>query len=156
MSRSDSIGQRTRQNGVGSHIDAVSLEILALTSITERGYWGIELGGHTHQSMGDFLGNLNSNASRYWDLSANFDLGKGYALTPHIGRQTVPNQTSTTVTGNAADYTDYSLALAKDFGNGLVLSATAITTNADQTFYTDSKGKFLGRSVTTVGLKYTF
>ena len=48
VSRSDSIGQRTRQNGVGSHIDAVSLEILALTSITERGYWGIELGGHTH------------------------------------------------------------------------------------------------------------
>ena len=46
--RSDSIRQRTEQNGVGSHIDAVSLEILALTSITERGYWGIELGGHTH------------------------------------------------------------------------------------------------------------
>ena len=46
--RSDSIRQRTKQNGVGSHIDAVSLEILALTSITERGYWGIELGGHTH------------------------------------------------------------------------------------------------------------
>jgi hypothetical protein len=52
VSRSDSIGQRTRQNGVGSHIDAVSLEILALTSITERGYWGIELGGHTHYRSG--------------------------------------------------------------------------------------------------------
>ncbi len=48
--RSDSIRQRTKQNGVGSHIDAVLLEILALTSITERGYWGIELGGHTHPS----------------------------------------------------------------------------------------------------------
>lgn len=108
------------------------------------------------QSMGDFLGNLNSNASRYWDLSANFDLGKGFTLTPHIGRQTVPNQSSTTMTGNAADCTDYALTLAKDFGRGLVLSASAIATNADQTFYTDSKGKFLGKSVTVVGLKYTF
>ena len=53
--RSDSIRQRTKQNGVGSHIDAVSLEILALTSITERGYWGIELGGHTHDRTGPVL-----------------------------------------------------------------------------------------------------
>ena len=52
---SDSIRQRTKQNGVGSHIDAVSLEILALTSITERGYWGIELGGHTQQNLLDKL-----------------------------------------------------------------------------------------------------
>ena len=34
-----------------------------------------------NQSMGDFLGNLNSSGSRYWDLSANFDLGSGFTLT---------------------------------------------------------------------------
>ena len=82
VSRSDSIGQRTRQNGVGSHIDAVSLEILALTSITERGYWGIELGGHTQPGPGsryllvikaehmdavrDFLGNNKTLAEGEW------------------------------------------------------------------------------------------
>jgi uncharacterized protein (TIGR02001 family) len=106
-----------------------------------------------NQSLGDFLGNPNSNASRYWDLSANFDLGQGYTLTPHAGRQSIPN-----VTGNAADYTDYALTLAKDLGQGLLLSASAIATNADQVFYTDSYGdkKYLGKSTLVLGLKYSF
>jgi uncharacterized protein (TIGR02001 family) len=113
------------------------------------------------QSMGDFLGNLNSNASRYFDLSANFDLGGGYTLTPHVGRQTVPNQNLTNafvnLTGNAADYTDYSLTIAKDFGNGLALSATATGTNATEGgFYTDLKGKFIAKNAVLVGLKYSF
>lgn len=51
VSRSDSIRQRTKQNGVGNHIDAVLLEILAVTSITKRDYWGIELGDHTQHRL---------------------------------------------------------------------------------------------------------
>lgn len=111
-----------------------------------------------NQSVGDFLGNLNSNGSRYWDLSANFDLGNGYTLTPHIGRQTIPNQTNTSATkiGNAADYSDAALTLAKDFGNGLVATAAAVATSVDNEFYTDTKGKILGKSTLVVGLKYSF
>lgn len=82
------------------------------------------------QSMGNFLGNNNSNASRYLDLTANFDLGNGYTLTPHVGRQTIPN-----VVANAADYNDYALTLAKDFGNGITGTVAYYATNADQTFY---------------------
>lgn len=110
------------------------------------------------QSMGDFLGNLNSNGSRYWDFSAAFDLGNGYTLTPHVGRQTIPNQTNASATkiGNAADYTDYALTLAKDFGNGLVATAAAIATDVDNEFYTDTKGKVLGKSTLVVGVKYSF
>ena len=102
------------------------------------------------RSFGDFLGNLKSSGSQYLDLSANFDLGSGFVLTPHLGRQTIPNQ------GGQGDYTDYSLTLAKDFGNGLALSAAAIGTNATKTFYTDTKGRFLGKSTLVVGLKYSF
>lgn len=109
-----------------------------------------------NQSVGDFLGNLNSNASRYWDLSATFDLGNGYTLVPHVGRQTIPNQSSTTKTGNAADYNDAALTLNKDFGGGLTGLVSAMSTDAEQNFYTDSKGKFLGKSVLLVGAKYTF
>ena len=109
-----------------------------------------------NQSMGDFLGNLNSNGSRYWDLSAAFDLGSGFTLTPHVGRQTIPNQNSATNTGNAADYTDYALTLAKDFGNGLSATAAAMSTDAKENFYTDANGRFLGKSVFLVGVKYTF
>ncbi len=101
------------------------------------------------QSVGDFLGNANTSRSRYLDLSANFDLGNGFTLTPHVGRQTVKNL-------SIANYTDYALTLAKDLGNGLVVSATATDTNGKESFYTDSKGKFLAKRAFLVGLKYSF
>lgn len=103
------------------------------------------------RSLGNFIANPNSSGSAYLELAATFDLGNGYALTPHIGRQSIPN-----VPANAGDYTDYALTLTKDFGNGLALSIAAMGTNADKPFYTDLKGKFLADSVATVGLKYSF
>lgn len=108
------------------------------------------------QSLGDFLGNLNSNGSRYLDLSATFDLGSGYTLVPHIGRQTVPNQSSATKVGNAADYSDVALTLNKDFGGGITGLVSAQSTDAEQNFYTDANGRFLGKSVLLVGVKYSF
>ena len=102
------------------------------------------------RSSGDFLGNLNSSGSSYFDLSANFDLGNGFTLTPHIGRQKVANLPT-------ANYTDYALTLAKDFGNGLALTLAATSTNATGGgFYTDVNGKFLGKSALVLGLKYSF
>lgn len=107
------------------------------------------------RSSGDFLGNTNSSGSQYFDLNANFDLGNGYTLTPHIGRQKIPGQ----IPSGVGDYTDYSLAIAKDFGNGLVASAAAIGTNTNKgvgTFYRDTNGKDLGKNTVVVGLKYNF
>jgi uncharacterized protein (TIGR02001 family) len=111
-----------------------------------------------NQSSGDFLGNLNSNGSRYWDFSANFDLGNGYTLTPHVGKQTIPNQSAGTMVGNAGDYTDYALTVAKDMGNGFVVSAAAIATDAKQEFYFNGNGdqKLIGKSGMVVGVKYNF
>jgi uncharacterized protein (TIGR02001 family) len=102
-----------------------------------------------NRSAGNFLGNLNSSGSGYTDLSANFDLGNGYTLTPHIGHQTVANTVN-------ADYTDYSLTIAKDLGNGLVVSASAIGTDAKSSFYTDLRGKLIAKEALVVGLKYSF
>ncbi|MDE2618044.1 MAG: TorF family putative porin [Burkholderiales bacterium] len=112
-----------------------------------------------NQSLGDFLGNVNSNGSRYWDLSAAFDLGNGFTLTPHIGRQTIPNNFGTN--GKSADYTDYALTLAKDMGKGVTLTAAYITTNADDTFYVNQSaplgdGKMIAKAGAVVGVKYTF
>lgn len=109
-----------------------------------------------NQSMGDFLGNVNSNGSKYWDLTANFDLGNGYTLTPHVGRQSIPNQVA-----NVADYTDYALTLAKDFGNGFTGTVAYYATNADQTFYVNQgspvgDGKYIGKSGAAIGVKYSF
>lgn len=108
------------------------------------------------QSLGDFLGNLNSNGSRYLDLSATFDLGSGYTLVPHIGRQTIPNQSSATKVGNAADYNDVALTLNKDFGGGITGLVSAQATDAEQNFYTDANGRFLAKNVLLVGVKYSF
>ncbi len=127
---------------------------------TTEAYVGVSYGPVTlkyFQSFGDFLGNLNSNGSRYWDLSANLDLGNGLSLVPHVGRQTVPNQTSGTTVGTAADYTDYALTLNKDFGKGLSASIAAVGTDAkDGGFYSQSDGRFLAKSGVFLGVKYTF
>jgi uncharacterized protein (TIGR02001 family) len=103
-----------------------------------------------NRSLGNFLGNLDSHGSQYFDLNATFDLGNGFSLVPHVGRQLIPNQA---LPGN---YTDYSLALAKDMGSGFVLTAMAVGTNAERSFYTDFNGRFLGRGTLVVGAKYTF
>ena len=101
------------------------------------------------RSFGDFLGNPGSSGSDYLELAAAFDLGSGYSLTPHIGHQRVKN------TANA-NYTDYSLTVAKDFGNGLSASAAAIGSDSKRVFYTDLNGKYIGNSTIVLGVKYSF
>ncbi len=115
------------------------------------------------RSAGRFLGNLNSSGSSYFEVNASFDLGNGLTLSPHVGYQRVPNQNNTNAitgevkTGNAANYTDYALTLAKDLGNGLTLSGTIMDTTAKKGgFYTDLKNRFIADSQLVVGLKYAF
>ena len=103
------------------------------------------------QSTGNFIANPNSQGSRYFELAATFDLGGGFTLTPHVGRQTIPNQTN-----DAGDYTDFSLALGKDFGGGLTGSLTAYSTDTKDAFYKVGTFDNLGKSGLAVGIKYTF
>lgn len=106
------------------------------------------------RSVGNFVANPNSSGSAYVEVAANFDLGNGFSLTPHVGRQTITNVT--VPFSNAGDYTDYSLTLAKDFGSGLSATLAAVGTNAEKGFYTDTRGNFLGKSALLVGVKYSF
>jgi uncharacterized protein (TIGR02001 family) len=104
------------------------------------------------RSMGDFLGNINSNGSDYWDLSATLDLGNGFSLVPHVGKQVVTN-------GSVYNYSDYSITLGKDFGNGLTASFALVGTDANQMAYSNTNpadGKFLGKSGAFAGVKYSF
>jgi len=102
-----------------------------------------------NRTMGNLLGNLNSGGSSYWDLSAGFDVGNGFTVTPHIGHQTVRNL-------SVASYTDYSLTGTKDFGNGFSASVAYVGSNARKSFYTDFNGKFIGNDTVVVGVKYTY
>jgi uncharacterized protein (TIGR02001 family) len=101
------------------------------------------------QSTTNLFGFADSKGSGYFDVTANFDLGDGMTLSPHVGHQSVKHN-------SAASYTDYSLTLAKDF-SGLVVSGALIGTDANKTTYASPvNGKFLGKSMLVVGLKKTF
>jgi uncharacterized protein (TIGR02001 family) len=108
---------------------------------------GVVTAKYSH-ALTNVFGTPNSKNSYYLDLSAAFDLGNGFTLVPHVGRQMVKNT-------DVATYTDYALTLSKDLGNGLSASAAVVGTDADKDFYTLNE-KFNGKSGVTVGLKYTF
>ncbi len=103
------------------------------------------------QATSNFIANPNSTGSNYLEVAAAFDLGNGFSLTPHVGRQVITGQA-----GNAGDYTDYALTLGKDFGNGLSMSLAAMTTDAKDSFYKVPGFDNLGKNVVQLGLKYTF
>jgi uncharacterized protein (TIGR02001 family) len=103
------------------------------------------------RSVSNFVANPSSSGSAYLEVAATFDLGGGFSLVPHVGYQSIPN-----VVGDAGNYTDYSVALSKDFGGGLSATVTAIGTNAKKAFYTDTKGNFLGKDGVVFGVKYSF
>jgi len=112
----------------------------------------------------NFLGNANSSGAKYYDLSLNFDLGDGMTFVPHIGMQKIPNIVATGSPATNGDYTDYSLTLNKDFGNGWSASLAYVGTNAQKGgFYQTVSGsnpegvnRFLGSNTGVVGVKYTF
>ena len=97
----------------------------------------------------NLFGFADSKNSYYVDLNATFDTGFwGLTVTPHIGYQKVKNN-------SAADYTDYSLALGKDFGNGLTRLA-GLGRHRHQRLRLRPNGKNLGKSSAVLGVKYSF
>ncbi|MCI4439623.1 uncharacterized protein (TIGR02001 family) [Tibeticola sediminis] len=110
--------------------------------------YGMFTAKYSH-SVSNLFGTPNSKNSGYLDLSAAVDLGNGMTLTPHVGHQRIKNF-------SAGSYTDWSLTLAKDFGNGLTGTVAAVGTDADKTVYFTPSGKFTGRNALVLGLKYSF
>jgi len=123
----------------------------AVNANTDEAYGAVTYGPATLKysyAFSDLFGNYNSKGSSYLDLSATFDLGEGYSLVPHAGHQKIKNST--------LSYTDVSLTLNKDLGDGLSASLTAIATNVkDNAGYTVN-GYNTAKSAAVVGLKYTF
>jgi uncharacterized protein (TIGR02001 family) len=140
-----------RYEYVGNKLANVSGSVNANTNeVYGAVTYGLFTAKYSH-SLSDVFGNPNTKNSYYLDLSANFDLGDGYTLTPHVGRQSFKNNSQ-------ISYNDYSLTLAKDLGNGLAVTGALVDTNADksQAVYKTPAGKFTGKSGVVVGLKYSF
>jgi uncharacterized protein (TIGR02001 family) len=132
---------------------------MAVSPNTNELYAAATLGAVTlkySRSSGNLFGFAASKGSTYLDMTANFDLGEGYTLAPHLGYQSVKGAGNSTFS-----YTDYALTLAKDLGNGLSATAAVIGTDAktDAYYYAASPTaahKQLGKAAVVIGLKYTF
>jgi uncharacterized protein (TIGR02001 family) len=98
-------------------------------------------------ALTNLFGFVDSDGSGYLDITANFDLGGGWSVAPHIGRQTVRNN-------RAFGYTDYSIGVTKDLGGGFSASASVIGTNSK--VYVSPALKNLGASGLVLGAKYSF
>jgi len=96
-------------------------------------------------STTNLFGAPDSKGSGYLDVSATFELGEGFNLVPHVGHQKVKHN-------SAASYTDYSLAVTKDWG-GFSFSAAYVDTDI---VVIGGKGKDLGKSGLVVSVKKAF
>lgn len=135
-----------RYEYVGNKYEAVT----GTNANTDELYGALTYGPATvkySHSVSDLFGNPNSDGSGYLDISATFDLGSGYSIVPHLGRQYIAKTPG-------GSYTDYSLTVAKDFGNGISATAAVVGTNAGG-FYTVN-GKELGKDGVVLGVKYSF
>ena len=100
-------------------------------------------------SVSNLFGFSDSKGSGYLDLSASFDLGGGYFLAPHVGYQKVRNN-------SAADYTDVSLTVSKEFFPGLTVALAGYANDTEGSTYVASGGKYLGRKGVALSAKYAF
>jgi uncharacterized protein (TIGR02001 family) len=118
------------------------------TEIYGAGTFGPATLKYSH-AVTNLFGFSDSKNSYYVDLSAAFDLGSGWSLTPHVGYQKVKNN-------SGFSYTDYSLTLGKDFGNGFTVTGAVVGTDADKSGYVTPAGRFTGRTGLVASAKYSF
>lgn len=115
--------------------------------------YGLVTAKYSHAVTNTF-GNPDSKNSFYAELAAGFALPYDMTLTPHIGYQKIKGPYS-----DGATYTDYSLALSKDF-SGFLVTASIVGTDADKGFYVPganaNSSKFLGKTAGVLSVKYTF
>jgi uncharacterized protein (TIGR02001 family) len=102
-------------------------------------------------SVDDLFSVPDTKNSWYIDGQATFDLGGGWGIVGHIGRQKVKNW-------DDASYTDYKLGATKDIG-GFVFGAAYVDTNAKDGAwtYTDARKTMnIGKSGVVLSVAKTF
>jgi uncharacterized protein (TIGR02001 family) len=97
-------------------------------------------------AISNLFGFTDSKNSGYLDASVNQDLGEGYTLNLHAGRQKVKNHSD-------FSYTDWKVGATKDFGVASVALAY-IKTTSDA--YTAPNGKNLGKGGLVLTVSKTF
>lgn len=102
------------------------------TEVYLGGSWKMLSVKYSHTVSDYFVGwggaGIKTRGSNYLELNASHDLGNGWGLLGHIGKQEVKNVPT-------ASYTDWKVGVTKDVGFGAVTLAYS-DTDADKTAYT--------------------
>jgi len=97
----------------------------------------------------NLFGFVDSDNSGYLDIGVNLDVGNGFTLQLHAGRQEVENNP-------ASDYNDWKIGVSRSFALATV-SLAYLGTNASQTAYASPlDGKFTGRDALQLTVGRTF
>jgi uncharacterized protein (TIGR02001 family) len=130
---------QTGGNYNGMMVNPNTTEIYAAQNYTLGPVTGF---GKVSYGLTNIFGIPNSSGSYYLDLTSNYDTGFwGLSLNGHIGYQYVAGQPATasggatTVGAGTLSYTDWKLGVTKDFGGGLALSASYVSTNANANWW---------------------
>jgi uncharacterized protein (TIGR02001 family) len=99
-------------------------------------------------STTNLFGTADSKNSKYLDVGANLDLGSGFTLNLHAGRQLVANNGGST-------YNDYKIGVSKDLGFA-TLSLAAIGTDTKAPVLSPVGNKDLGKTGAVLTLSKTF
>jgi len=129
-------------------------DVTTANASTDEGYGALTYGAYTFKvsyAFSNLFGTAKSDGSVYYDLSAAFDLGSGYSVVPHVGRQEIAGPG----TNKDYSYTDYSVTLAKDLGKGLSATIAAVGTDGKASLY-KVNGRQLEAATVVLGVKYTF
>ena len=156
---------QTGGNYNGNMLNPNTTEIYAAQNYTLGPVTGF---GKVSYGLTNIFGIPNSNGSYYLDLTSNFDTGFwGLSLNGHIGYQYVAGQPVTSgpllQSENNLSYTDWKLGVTKDFGGGLSLAASYVSTNANPNWWNTwssttsaQKTSSAGRGGAVVSLTKTF
>ncbi len=98
------------------------------------------------RSTTNLFGTANSKGSGYLDVGADFDVGSGFILNLHAGRQEVRHNSQ-------YSYTDYKVGVTKDLG---VATVSLAWIKANTSAYLNPEGKNLGKSGAILTVSKTF
>jgi len=144
---------QTGGNYNGMMLNPNTTEIYAAQNYTLGSVTGF---GKVNYGLTNVFGIPNSTGSYYLDLTSNFDTGFwGLSLNGHIGYQYVAGQPVTSgplLQGqNNLSYTDWKLGVTKDFGGGLSLAASYVSTNANPNWWNTWSSTTTGATTSSAG-----
>ncbi|GAB3100640.1 TorF family putative porin [Lysobacter terrae] len=117
--------------------------------VTVAAFKGATIGAKYSYAVTDLFGYTDSDGSGYLDVNANWEFVPSWTLNVHGGKQWVENN-------DIAEYADWKVGVTKAFANGFSAAIAYADTDADEPFYTNAYGHFLGEDTVVLTVTKAF